>query len=460
MTAGGKGAPKNLFGTDGVRDLAGSGVLAPASLARLGSAIVETAGNEARGRRPPRVLFGRDTRPSGAEIERVLAAELAAGACEVASAGVITTPAVSLLLQEGRFDLGIVVSASHNPARFNGVKVLDRYGHKLATAEEEAITARYYALPAPPARRVDRTLREDPDLRDAYRERLQAAFDPRPFLRGLKIVLDCAHGAAAPIAPAVFAGAGAEVVSLFAELDGAKINDACGSTHPGALAAEVVREKADLGIAFDGDGDRAILVDDRGQVCDGDDVLAIWGLYLREKRELARDCIVATVMSNAGMESYLRDHGIQLVRTPVGDREVVQALIERGAVLGGEQSGHIVYLNEARTGDGIRTGLHMARIVRAAGMPLSELRRPIPRFPQVLLAVPVRAKPPLADLPRVRAAVAAAERSLGGRGRVLVRYSGTEPIARVLVEGPERGAIATIAEAIAEAIRAHDAERA
>lgn len=426
-------ATQNVFGTDGIRDHVGQGMLAPAALARLAHAIARTFAHHGQ----LRVLVGRDTRPSGPAIETQLGAALAGAGCRVDSAGVLPTPAVSLLVTEEDYDLGVVISASHNPPEYNGVKLFDGLGRKLAPADEQRITATYHALADVEVPADGAPPRVLPGAAQRYVERLLSVFPERGFLAGERIVLDCAFGATVATARLAFEEAGAAVTVLHGEPDGERINEHCGSLHPARLAARVVAERARLGVAFDGDGDRAVLVDERGGVVDGDEMLALWAVALAERGALPGRRLVATVMSNAGMESYLRQQGIDLIRTSVGDREVVQELEQSGAVLGGEQSGHIIYLPEARTGDGVRTGLHLARLVQRAGASLSVLRAAIPRFPQTLIGLPVRARTPLEQVAGLPEALREVETTLAGRGRVLVRYSGTEWLVRVLVEGPD-----------------------
>lgn len=433
---------ENLFGTDGVRDRAGEGMLTPTALRRLGVAVGEHFG--ANCPRAPRVLIGRDTRESGESIESDFGGGLAAAGCEVHTAGVLPTPGISMLVEKLDYDLGIVISASHNPAAFNGVKLFDAGGCKLAVGQEEAITRRFHATQEPAQ------LGAAPQARDgfveAYLDVLMEQMGGDGFLQGMTIALDCARGATVTTARRAYERAGATVHVICEEADGARINDGCGSLHPEPLA-DVVREHgAALGVAFDGDGDRSILVDEQGGVVDGDEVLTLWALALRDAGQLPGDCLVATVMSNAGMESHLREKGIEMARTPVGDREVFEELQRRGAALGGEQSGHIIYLPEANTGDGVRTGLHVARLLQNAGRSLSELRAEIPRFPQVLLNTEVARKVPFDQLSKVATAARETEERLAGRGRLLLRYSGTEPLARVLIEGPDAAENQSLAE--------------
>ncbi|MGA1779686.1 MAG: phosphoglucosamine mutase [Planctomycetota bacterium] len=460
-------APSNIFGTDGIRDLCApdgrsDGWLNPAGLDRLAVGMARLLGRarDAGGiaASPPRVLIGRDPRTSGPAIERSLTASLERRGIAVRHGGLLPTPAVSVLVEAGEAELGIVISASHNPPEFNGVKWFGPDGAKLSEEEERRITCDVLAAPVDPE--VDpgpSTLPapaapEEEALRSLYLDRLLAGFGEARPLDGLRIVLDCARGATAPGAREAFERAGASVVVIHGEPDGERINIDCGSTHPGSLARRVVAEGADLGVAFDGDGDRAILVDEAGGTVDGDEMLAIWALDLRARGRLPGDRIAVTVMSNAGMESHLRERGVDLVRTPVGDREVHEAMRAGGLALGGEQSGHII-CEDAMTGDGIRTGLALAEIVRRSGRPLSALRSEIPRYPQTLVGVQVGAKPPLEILPGVQRVVAAAKKALEGHGRILLRYSGTEPLARVLVEGRDAEENADWAERIADSLR-------
>lgn len=438
---------QNIFGTDGVRDVEGRGALAPESVRAIGVALARHLGD----RSSPRVFVGRDTRRSGPEIERALTAELEARGVEVHPAGVIPTPAVANLVTSEGFDLGLVISASHNPPEFNGIKVFDERGWKLDVEVEEAITRHYYEAlreGRPPSPPVSGRAEEVEQWRSRYLAQL-----PTPDLAGLRIVLDCARGATSTVAESAFRRTGATVTLLNDELDGDRINVGCGSLAPEQAGARVVELGADLGIAFDGDGDRALLLDDTGALVDGDDLMALWATALAEAGTLNGNLLIATVMSNAGFESYLRDRGIELVRTPVGDREVFRAIEGRRAVLGGEQSGHIIFRPEGTTGDGIRTGLHIAALVRASGRRLSELRAEIPRFPQTLIGVSVARKQPFDELPGVNDAIRSAETQLADRGRVLVRYSGTEPLARILIEGPDAATNAQLAESIARPIR-------
>ncbi len=452
-------AKANIFGTDGIRDVGGHGWLAPDKLQRLSKAIV------AWGRRcgfdSPTVLIGRDPRESGPEIEQILAKALTHFGAEVIDGGLLPTPAVSVLVAAGSADLGIVISASHNPPDFNGLKFFGPDGAKLTVAEEERITADAFAAQSPDLDLSSRApVASQADLKTALREQyleaLLGSFDETDFLEGLHVVLDSARGATSLLAAEAFRRAGAKVEAIFCDPDGMQINVQCGSTHPEACAGVVLAREADLGIAFDGDGDRAILIDEKGCTVDGDEMLALWALDLLAEGQLPGQKIAVTVMSNSGMESFLEENGVELVRTKVGDRAVHQAMLDQGLALGGEQSGHLIY-SDAATGDGIRTGLQLARLIRNSKQPLSQLRAPIPRFPQTLIGIPVSSKPSLDSIPEICAIVEAAERALEGHGRVLLRYSGTEPLARVLVEGRDEQENRHWAEKISEAIREHPA---
>ncbi|MCA8961886.1 MAG: phosphoglucosamine mutase [Planctomycetes bacterium] len=443
--------PENIFGTDGVRDRAGEGLLSDASIERFGLALASFVREGVDYIiRTPRVLIGRDTRVSGPRIEALLSESLGRRHATVESAGILPTPAISLLVDKLGYDLGVVISASHNPPEFNGLKVFDRRGRKLDVGSEQRITALYHRVPDFSERRST-AISFQPDLPRRYLDFLAQA--PTIDLRGLTVVLDCACGATAPVAVQAFERAGARVIAIHTDLDGERINVDCGSLNPEAVGEVVKREGADLGVAFDGDGDRAILVDEKGEVVDGDEVMALWALDLHGRGALRRELLVTTVMSNAGMESYLRDQGISLIRTGVGDREVYQAMELNDAVLGGEQSGHIIDRQYASTGDGIRTGLAIARLLHDRGEPLSKLRAPIPRFPQVLLGVEVEHKVDFEELERVTSQIRRVEEALEGRGRLLLRYSGTEPLARILVEGPDPEENRDLAESLAELLR-------
>ncbi len=440
-------APR-LFGTDGVRGVAGVWPLDPPTVARLGAALVR----ERRKDRPLRLIVGRDTRESGEWIEREIGRGAAAEGATVTSAGVIPTPAVAFLTKSAGFDLGIVLSASHNPYGDNGIKVFSGSGEKFGESDERAIEGimadtGWSVGPAADARVVAH------DFSAGYLEQLRRLLpDPRG-LRGAKIAVDMANGATTSTAVRLLEGLGFTVVPLGNTPDGRNINLACGSTHPAGLAASVVHEQCRMGVAFDGDGDRAIFVDARGRVVDGDAVLLLLGRDYQSRGGLSGGAVVATVMSNIGLELSLRASGIKLIRTPVGDKYVMEELLSGGYVLGGEQSGHVILTEHLPTGDGQATLLAVLRVMATTGRELHELVSDFVTYPQTLVNVRVREKTPVGDVPEIRAAMSRVESALEGRGRLLVRYSGTEPLLRIMIEGPDQASVQAWAEEIAEAVR-------
>jgi phosphoglucosamine mutase len=412
------------------------------------------------------VVLGGDTRESTAEICAWLAAGLAAGGVVVRYAGVIPTPGVSFLAAELGAAAGVVVSASHNPYPDNGIKLLDGQGCKWSERAEAELEARLGATapldPGAPASvaapAVETALQETylrhlaatvGDAGDAARGEGGGGPAGESPLAGLRVVLDTGHGAATTYAAELFRRLGAAATRLCAAPDGRNVNLGCGSTSPEVVAAATVAAGADLGAAFDGDADRCILADERGKVRDGDAILYLWAIRLLREGRLVPPAIVATSMSNLGLERALARHGIAVVRCGVGDRLVVEAMRRDGIVLGGEQSGHVVHLGLAATGDGLLTAVQMAALVRRAGRPLSELLAGFRRYPQTLVNVRVARKPDLATLPRVVAAARAVEDELGADGRLVLRYSGTEPLARVMIEGPDQITIETMAGRLA-----------
>ena len=419
-----------IFGTDGVRDIGGEGLLSPDSVDRLGQAI---AGHLTRtGYSAGRVLMARDTRTTGPQIEQVLSSALRREGMTTIHAGVLPTPAVSLLVADGVADLGLVISASHNPPEFNGIKILDHSGSKLDTLLEQRISDDYARHTAQPTLSCE--IEVDAGLGDRYLDRLMGSFPPGKFLDGLSVVLDCARGAACHWGPEAFGRAGAKVTVVHGVPDGKQINVGCGSLHPEFLGEEVKRTGAALGIAFDGDADRALFCDEMGTHVDGDDVIVIWARAMLEEGLLDPPIVALTVMSNVGVEEYLNRHGVSVVRTAVGDRAVATALKECGGMLGGEPSGHIICPAEAATGDGIRTALSVARRMVDSGRPLSSLYSGILRFPQQQKTLKIQDRPPLEKLSLLTSTMEQAELALGSEGRILVRYSGTEPLLRILVE--------------------------
>ncbi len=443
-------APK-LFGTDGIRAPFGTPPLDRPTVTAVAHALGRGLAEAAGGDPAPMVVLGGDTRASTPEICRWVAAGLAAGGARWRYVGVVPTPGVAFLVRALGASAGVSVSASHNPLPDNGVKLLDAAGHKWSPAAEARLEARMEAGVRVP--RLDE-LAAAPDAAAPYLEGLRARVpgDGSRPLAGLRVGLDAAHGAAAPYAERLFAGLGATVVARGDRPDGSNINEGCGSTHPEALAALVAAEGLDLGIAFDGDADRAILVDERGRVRDGDAILYLWARALAAAGRLEPPKIVATSMSNLGLERSLAADGIEVVRCGVGDREVVETMRREGIALGGEQSGHVVDLELSSTGDGLLTGLTLAALRAAAGRPLSAMLAGFTRYPQVLHNVRVREKPLLDSLPAVAAAAREVEESLGADGRLVLRYSGTEPLARVMIEGPDQETIEALAGRLTAAI--------
>ncbi len=452
-----------LFGTDGIRAPFGAPPLDRATvtaLARaLGAALATPASppmGDAAAPAEPLVVLGGDTRESTAEICRWLAAGLAAGGARCRYAGTLPTPGIARLARDLEAAAGISVSASHNPYPDNGIKLIDGGGFKWNEAAELALEERLGRAAAPEAA-VGFALPEleiEAALAERYLEELAATLPAGRPLSGFRLVIDAGNGAASALAGPLFSRLGAEVEILSAAPDGRNVNDGCGSTAPAAMAARVRQGGADLGAAFDGDADRAIVADERGQVRDGDAMMYLWATHLHRQQRLDPPAIVATSMSNLGLERALAREGITLVRCDVGDRAVVETMRREGIALGGEQSGHIVHLGLATTGDGLLTALQMAGIVAATGHPLSELLAGFRRYPQVLVNVPVREKPELLALPGVAAAVRAVEDRLGADGRLVLRYSGTEPLARVMIEGPDQDTVESLAGGIAQAIAA------
>lgn len=442
-----------LFGTDGIRARAGTFPLDAGTVFRIGRAIAVMGSRN--------VLVGRDTRLSGIWIESLLSDGIRSQGGTVAVAGVLTTPAVAFLVRDGGYDAGVMISASHNPAEDNGIKVFSATGIKLSDHQEERIEA-YLQEPCqsetpsmPDAVPGAATLTDsDHGLTERYVRFLLGAA-PSGVLESTRVVLDCANGSAFRIAPEVFRRSGACVIEMNTHPDGANINLDCGALNPEGMARKVVEVGADFGVAFDGDSDRAILADEKGEIVDGDDLLFILGKDLMEKGKLRGGGIVGTVMTNFGLERALLDLGVRLIRAPVGDRFVLGEMLRNDLWLGGEQSGHIIVRECSTAGDGILTAMRIARILTGSGRTLSQLRRGWSRFPQVIINVPVREKKELSRCPEIRKEIERAARILGDNGRVVVRYSGTEALARVMVEGNDQRSIRRLAEKIADRFQQH-----
>ena len=442
-----------LFGTDGIRAPFGTPPLDRRTISALAHALgarLRAAGNGA----PALVVLGGDTRTSTPEIAAWLAVGLVEEGIELRYAGVIPTPGIAFLARRLGAACGIAVSASHNPVPDNGVKLIDGQGFKWPEEAEADLERTLLALRDAPdfSPGASSALEAEPFLAEAYLDSLVASLPgPRP-LDGLRLAIDCGHGAASALAGPLFSRLGAEVEVMNSEPNGTNINAGCGSTHPEVVAARVLATGADLGLAFDGDADRCILVDERGEVRDGDAILYLWARDLAAHGHLPGRKIVATSMSNLGLVRALVREGIETVRCDVGDRQVVATMKAEGVVLGGEQSGHIVHLDLASTGDGLLTALQLAALRARSNEPLSRMLEGFRRYPQILSNIPVREKRAFADLPGV-AAAARVEKKLGDDGRLVLRYSGTEPLARIMIEGADQTEITALAGEIATEIR-------
>ncbi|MBT2210422.1 MULTISPECIES: phosphoglucosamine mutase [Actinomadura] len=441
-----------LFGTDGVRGLANRDLTARLAM-DLSVATARVLGEEGafRGHRPLAVV-GRDTRASGEFLEAAVVAGLASAGVEVLRLGVLPTPAVAHLAHALDADLGVMLSASHNPAPDNGIKLFDRDGFKLPDAIEDRIEAGIGAPWDPPTGAGVGRVREAHGAVEQYVAHLMTTLPVS--LDGLRVVVDCANGASSDVAPEALRRAGAEVITIGAAPDGLNINAGCGSTHLEALQAAVREHGADAGIANDGDADRCLAVTGAGEVVDGDQIMAILALDLREAGALAGDTVVATVMSNLGFKLAMRAAGVTLVETAVGDRYVLEAMKDGGFNFGGEQSGHVIMLDHASSGDGVLTGLHLLAAMVRRGRPLDELAKVMNRLPQVLINVRDVDKGRAKTSPELAEAVAAAEAELGDTGRVLIRPSGTEPMVRVMVEAAAQDQAQAVAERLAGVVRA------
>ncbi len=438
-----------LFGTDGVRGVAGNYPLDRSTVFHLGRAVASVMAQAAPAR-PLRVVLGEDTRESSAWISRVLAAGLASAGADVAYAGVITTPGVAYLTRHHRFAAGVMVSASHNPYQDNGIKVLSSSGMKLPEATEVEIEKELRRFAAEGGAPSEASLRPDPSLLEDYLDflaRLAPAHGQRVHL-----VADCAHGAASRVLPALLNRLGMEVDILHAAPSGRNINLACGSLHPEAMAERTRAAHADLGVAFDGDADRAIFASREGRIADGDHVLFAAAPHFHARGALKGGAVVGTLMTNYALELALTGHGLALRRTPVGDRYVLEEMLRSGINLGGEPSGHLIFADVSLAGDGLITLLEVLRLIAETGHPFTELVRDFRPFPQLIRNVRVREKKPLEALPDVHAAIEACRQDLAGRGRVVVRYSGTEKLARVMVEAEEAERVEHHAASIARAI--------
>jgi phosphoglucosamine mutase len=442
---------RKLFGTDGIRAVAGEAPLDAKTIHAVGLALA----HQLSGAHPhPRVMLGMDTRESSTWIAATIAAGLAEGGARVENAGVVTTPAIAFLARQHGFSAGVVISASHNPWQDNGIKVFGSDGYKLPDQIELRIEAEIFRrlenLDAP-------STGSEPPVNEKYRKDyeqfLRSAF-PDLNLNGLRVVLDCANGAASTIAPELFAHLGGTIHLTHAAPDGRNINANCGALHPDVVAAETKNLRADLGVTFDGDADRAMFADAHGNVVNGDAVMLLAARDMRTRGLLRNDTVVATTMSNMGLEAALRRDAIRMLRAPVGDKYVLERMQQEQASLGGEQSGHILFPHLATTGDGLLTSLVVLDVVRRSGRALHELVADLKVYPQVIVNVRVREKKPLDQIVTVTDTIRAAEEELAESGRVVVRYSGTEALARVMIEAESEEAMRRHADRIADAIRA------
>jgi phosphoglucosamine mutase len=471
-----RGGPKKnrrqLFGTDGVRGVANQEPMTSEMALQLGRAIAKVL-HESKaggglslpsfsrknedGKHRYKILIGKDTRLSGYMLETALASGIVSMGADVLLVGPLPTPGVAFLTRSMRADAGVVISASHNPYQDNGIKFFSAHGFKLPdeveARMEEMICGGGTEESRPTASEIGKAYRIS-DAVGRYNVFLKNCFPRQLTLEGLKIVVDCGHGAAYKVAPEVLSELGAEVLPIGVQPDGENINRRCGALHPETAREVLLHEHADVAVSFDGDADRAIFVDETGEIVDGDQVLAICALDMQKKGILKGSGVVATVMSNLGLELALQRAGLELIRTQVGDRYVVERMLEGDYNLGGEQSGHIVFLDHNTTGDGAITCLQLLALMVERRQRLSELKGVMTRLPQVLVNVDVKEKKALAEMPKVEKKIAEVERALAGRGRVLVRYSGTELLARVMLEGEDEKKIRAMAQSIADGIRA------
>ncbi|MEZ5391363.1 MAG: phosphoglucosamine mutase [Bryobacterales bacterium] len=435
---------KRLFGTDGIRGVAGTYPLDPPTVYAAGLALGRRLSATGGGA----VLIGMDTRESGPEIAECLAAGLEDAGIQSRFAGVLPTAGVSYLTEAGDFAAGVMISASHNPFEDNGIKVFGSNGYKLADAIEHEVEDGIFAVLDENLQPRRRALEVDPDLEARYLAHLLSAGDLEARLKPLRLAVDCSNGAASRLAGRYFDSLGIEAEVFADQPDGRNINVDCGSLHLERLQEKVRQSGADLGVAFDGDADRALLVADDGSVVDGDTILLLAGRYLDQKGALPGRRLVTTVMANMGLEAALREAGIAMARTAVGDKYVLEEMVASGSELGGEQSGHIIFKRWANTGDGLLTARMMLEVLSDSGEPLSQMRQRLVVFPQRLVNVRVKAKPDIATVPVLADAIAAAERRLGDRGRVLVRYSGTEPLLRIMIEAADAADVDELCESL------------
>jgi len=444
---------RTLFGTDGIRGVANRHPMTPEIVLRVGRAVASLFRNS---KRRHRILIGRDTRLSGPMIEDALVAGICSMGVDALTVGVLPTPAVAFLTMDMKADAAIMISASHNPFEDNGIKIFQGNGLKLPDAAEARIEALMASErlgdSAPSGAAIGRS-KAIFGADGRYAVFLKNAFPKAMSLEGLKIVVDCAHGAGHRIGPLVLEELGAEVIPMGNNPDGMNINLKCGAMHPEIVAAAVRKHRAHAGIALDGDADRVIFSDEKGKVMDGDHLMAICAIDMKARKQLRKNTVVATVMSNMGFEIAMKEAGIKLIRTQVGDRYILEHMLNKGYNLGGEQSGHLIFLDHTTTGDGILSALQVLAVMKKKGRPLSELAAVMTTLPQVLVNVTVEKRMDLDSVPVIGQAIAEAEKKLAGTGRVLVRFSGTQALCRVMIEGPSQKEITAMANELAEVIK-------
>ena len=444
---------KRWFGTDGIRGIANEHPVTVDMGVHLGRTLISICRKHGQ---PPAIVIGRDTRQSGDMLEQALAAGILSAGGDAYATGVLPTPGIAYFARHLKAGFGVVISASHNPYPYNGFKIFSSEGLKLSDPEEAEIEE---LLAGPPQQSSKETAapgryRRLPRAQNRYGRFLESSLAGGPSLQHLSVVIDCANGAASSVAPALFKRIAGRVHVLFDAPDGTNINQGCGSQHPEALCRAVVERGADAGLAFDGDADRLIAVDENGLVLSGDQTLAVCAEMLQRQGMLAGNAVVSTIMSNCGLRPALEAMGIRHITTSVGDRHVLAAMIAEGAVLGGEDSGHMIFLDHHSTGDGILSGLQVLKAMTLLGAPLSLLAKRMRIFPQILLNIPVKRKPDLKSVAPLQDVVAEVESALNASGRVLVRYSGTEPLCRVMVEGEDEKSVEGYAHRIAQVVQA------
>lgn len=439
---------EKLFGTDGIRAVAGQSPLDYSSVYALGKALISLLEEEEL---KPRVIIGRDTRESGEWLEQALFQGINEGQGEAVSVGIIPTSAVSFLAKKYSFSAGIVISASHNSYQDNGIKIFSSQGMKISDAWESKLEKAIIEAPSN-VKRENTRITPQSSLGQDYVDFLKSRFSHVNLKRKIKVVLDCSNGASSLFASQVFLGLGSEVIAMGNTPDGKNINANCGSLYPQNLARKVVESKADIGVAYDGDADRAIWVDEKGRILNGDHTLFVLSRFMKEKGRLKSDYVIATTMSNMGLEKALEKLDLKLLRTQVGDKYVLEEMMKLKANLGGEQSGHTIFLDDCPTGDGILTSLKMLEVMAAYNLPLSKLVEDLEEYPQILLNVPVRKKTDFDQFPEIIDTKEEIEKRLGDSGRLNVRYSGTEPVARVMIEGQDKGEIEDYGSQIASVI--------